>query len=121
MNNLFLWLYIADLMEVANVVCILSAFAAFVSSIAWFIGIGEAVNQTDEKEKNRIKSIVRPFKCASIICLCVSILLAVLPSKKTIYMTLGANVSGEVVNSATGKKALKVLNQKLDKLIEDEE
>lgn len=121
MNNLFLWLYIADLMAVAKVVCILSTFAAFVSLVTWFIGIAEAKNQTNENEKNRIKSIVRLFKCASIICLCVSILLAVLPSKKTIYLTLGANVSGEIVNSETGRKALKVLNQKLDKLIEDEE
>ena len=124
MKDIFLWLYIADLMQVAIVVSALAFFAFVLSLIAYFIAAAEKasierVGGLPESDLIRMNVWMRNVKRLALISIFVSAITAIMPTPKTIYMGLGFNVSGELINSETGQKALKALNVKLDKIIEE--
>lgn len=124
MKDIFLWLYIADLMQVAVVVSNLAFFVFVLSLVVWFISAAEksSIEQTGgrpESDLIRMSAFVQNSKRVALISIFVSAITAIMPTPKTIYMGLGLNVSGEMIKSETGQKALKALNAKLDEIIEE--
>lgn len=48
----------------------------------------------------------------------IALIATVVPSSKTIYMMLGVSESKHFVNSETGDKVIKILNKKLDEMMD---
>lgn len=111
-------IYLIDVIE--NLAClslialILAVFAAFIS--------GMTAASTTWRECEAEKKI---FKVSSIIVCITALFLVFLPAKKTMYLMVGAYAVERVVETPEakefGSKLLKVVNSKLDEMIEKED
>lgn len=109
-------IYLIDIIE--NLGCL--AFIALLG--ASLVAILSGITCTDDW-KDRTKE-TRIFKTSSIIVLIAAFFLVFLPAKKTIYLMIGAYAVEHVVETPEakefGSKLLKVVNSKLDEMIEKE-
>ena len=119
--TLFLILWLADLCDNVGI-----AFIAimFIGILAVIVTVMLAAEDVDEPiEETRRKVFVKYFKVYGILLLIVGIITFILPSSKTIYIATGINAVTEatktVAESDTAKKAVELLNIKLDEYLKD--
>ena len=109
MNNLSLFLYLADVIGNFQAFFVVSATVAVgVSLLVLFVAL-------EEEDFNR-----KPLITTLFVGLFFFFLAAFLPSKETIYLIAGSEAGEVVVNSEQGKEILdgisKVINSQLEKL-----
>ena len=105
--------------DVLSNLSVLAFITFIISAIVLFImlmGCGE--NNWRYDEQNKL------FKKAFIVILSVSTLMVFIPDKKTMYLMVGAYATEKIVETPEakefGNKLLNVVNNKLDKMLEDE-
>ena len=133
MDNLFWLLYLGDVVESLHAVFSvigglslgLGLFAALIFALMYYRASTEP---PDDKKAQRLKNLslsqygkVTKSILIGIICLFLS---AFTPSKQTIYIYVGASATIDLANKAVdsnlGKKTLKLLENKIDKALEEE-
>jgi len=110
-------IYLIDVLEnlgcLVFIALLISAFAAFISGM---------MMTEDWRDTTNTK---RTFKSACITIAVCSLFLVFIPAKKTMYLMVGAYAVERVVETPEakefGSKLLKVVNSKLDEMIEKED
>lgn len=106
------WLYLVDFLAKCSVFCSIGILLSCVVLIISLVGM--AIERED-RPWNFVKN--------KLWILCVMVLaLIVIPSEKTMYLMLSSKMMGEVMDndkvSGIGQKSLKLLEQKLDEILE---
>lgn len=125
MNNIFYWLWLADALDAISGISLLVVIGY---SLFFFFTCCAFIACWDESYPTqyikRILDTLIPYKKFLVILLCplvlAFVLIVTLPSKTTIYVSLGASVTADIGQSSTGQKALQLLNNKLDDLLNQE-
>lgn len=119
--TLFLILWFADICDNVG-----KAFLAIVllGIISVMVTVMLAAEDADEPiEETRRKVFVKYFKVYGLLLLIVGIITFITPSSKTIYIATGINAVTEatktVAESDTAKKAVELLNIKLDEYLKE--
>ena len=119
--TLFLILWFADICDSVG-----SAFIAivFIGVMSVIVTVMLASEDADEPiEETRRKVFVKYFKVYGLLLLIVGTIAFILPSSKTIYIATGINAITEttktVAESDTAKKAVELLNIKLDEYLKE--
>lgn len=122
MSAIMWFLYLAD---VVNSIGFISGLAVFITTVAICVTaliftIAYCNGDIDEDKKTFFTKAVRKF---SIILLVSIVFNVVTPSKNTIYMMLGVQVTGNLIQEASKspitEKALQLLESKLDEAIKE--
>ncbi len=127
MNNLFYWLWLADIFDAISGLSLLIVLGYFISFGVCFIAFcmswsgSESLSEFTNSVSDRLSKYKRIFKVLLLPLLISLILVIALPSKKTIYISLGASVTADLAENSTAQKALQLLNNKLDDLLVQEE
>ena len=119
--TLFLILWLADICDSIG-----KAFLAIVllGIISVMVTVMLAAEDVDEPiEETRRKVFVKYFKVYGLLLLIIGTITFITPSSKTIYIATGINAVTEatktVAESETAKKAIELLNIKLDEYLQD--
>ena len=119
--TLFLILWFADLCDNVG-----TAFIAimFIGILAVIVTVMLAAEDVDEPiEETRRQAFIKYFKVYGLLLLIVGAIAFILPSSKTIYIATGINAVTEatktVAESDTAKKAVELLNIKLDEYLKE--
>lgn len=119
--TLFLILWLADICDNVG-----TAFAAimFIGMIALVLIIMLVDEDPDESiEETRRRACIKYLKIYGLLLLIVGTIAFILPSSRTIYIATGINAVTEatktVAESDTAKKAVELLNIKLDEYLKD--
>ena len=119
--NLFLILWLADICDNVSIAFVLIMFiglvVVLVTAMVTDENLGEPIEETQRK------AFIKYFKIYALLVLIVGIITFILPSSKTIYIATGINAVTEatktVAESDTAKKAVELLNIKLDEYLKD--
>ena len=119
--SLFLILWLADICDNVS-----TAFIAimFIGILAVIVTVMLAAEDVDEPiEETRRQAFIKYFKVYGLLLLIVGAIAFILPSSKTIYIATGINAVTEatktVAESDTAKKAVELLNIKLDEYLKE--
>jgi quinol-cytochrome oxidoreductase complex cytochrome b subunit len=119
--NLFLILWLADICDNVGTAFVLSMFIGviivLVTAMLTDENLGEPIEETQRK------AFTKYFKIYVLLILILGIIAFILPSSKTIYIATGINAITEttktVAESDTAKKAVELLNIKLDEYLKE--
>ena len=119
--NLFLILWLADICDNVSIAFVLIMFiglvVVLVTAMVTDENLGEPIEETQRK------AFIKYFKIYALLVLIVGIITFILPSSKTIYIATGINAVTEatktVAESDTAKKAVELLNIKLDEYLKE--
>jgi len=119
--TLFLILWLADL---CDSMAMALALLIIVGAGALIVTMMLTPEDVDEPiEETRRKVFVKFFKIYGILLLIVGTITFITPSSKTIYIATGINAIAQttktVADSETAKKAIELLNIKLDEYLQD--
>ena len=127
MNNIFYWLWLADAFEAISGLSgllVLGYGLAFVFCVfVFFVTCSEGDSLSEHacyvsNTLSQHKKICKVLLCPLLISL---VFVVALPSKTTIYASLGMSVTADLVQNPTAQKALRLLNNKLDDLLQEKE
>ena len=119
--TLFLILWLADICDSISTAFVLTMFigviVVLVTSLLTEENLGEPIEETQRR------AFIKYFKIYALLVLILGIIAFILPSSKTIYIATGINAITEttktVAESDTAKKAIELLNVKLDEYLKD--
>lgn len=111
MDNLALWIYLAGMANGAKTILV----AALLLSITLLVGVF-VLDDDDEVQIKNPRVLVKRFLSFIIFA---SFLFVIIPSKQTIYLMVGITAFEDVAQTPELSKARKVLNQELDKMLEE--
>lgn len=120
MNTLSWWIYLAD---VLGGVELLFGFIAVTSlGAAVFLLIIGLEHFSDMYSLSEIKlpQIKRGFRLCVIIFFLSALTVVAIPTKKTVYLIIGSEMTGDISVTPEFEKARKILNNKLDELLKQE-
>lgn len=119
MNSISWFLYLAETIGTINVVSGIFLFLSISATCICGIIYANTYDCSRHEGLTRFaKSWGERFSYLSVGLLFLTILV---PSQKTLYLILASEAGEEVVTSDTGQKALNVINQKLDEMLEETE
>lgn len=127
MSNLFYWLWLADVFDAISGISLLIVIAygtvliLCVSIFCMSWPDGTPLSEHIDSVLNTLNKHKRVYKISLLPLLLSIIFMVALPSKTTIYVSLGASVTADLTENPTTQKALKLLNTKLDDLLGKEE
>lgn len=114
--SLFFILWLADFLFALKIVCVMVGICL----VSFLIVTVACTDGYSSVESGYMKKLYKFFAWMGVIF--TATLLA--PKASTIYISLGANaienISPEIANSESGKKAIKYLNMKLDEAISED-
>lgn len=127
MSNLFYWLWLADAFDAISRISLLIVIAygivltlcVSIFFISW--SDRETLTSHIDNVSSALSRHKKAYKLLLLPLLFSIIFMIVLPSKTTIYVSLGASVTADLTENPTAKKALLLLNNKLDDLLGKEE
>ncbi len=119
--SLFLILWFADLCDNVAKTLLIFIFIGIVLLLISAMLISDAPSK--QIEENYKKTFIKYFKKYGLLLLIIASINFIFPSSKTVYIATGINAVTEatktVAESATAKKAIELLNIKLDEYLKD--
>lgn len=119
--TLFLILWLADICDNVSTAFVLIMFIGLVIVLVTAMVTSENLGEPIEETQRRV--FIKNFKIYALLVLIVGAIAFILPSSKTIYIATGINAVTEatktVAESDTAKKAVELLNIKLDDYLKE--
>lgn len=119
--TLFLILWLADICDNVGKAFLAIMLIGILAVMAVAMLVGENFGESIEETRRRI--FIKYFKVYGLLLLIVGTIAFILPSSKTIYIATGINAVTEatktVAESDTAKKAVELLNIKLDEYLKE--
>lgn len=119
--TLFLILWFADICDSVGTAFVLIMFIGILVVMITAMTTDEALGEPIEETQRKV--FIKYFKIYALLVLILGIIAFILPSSKTIYIATGINAITEttktVAESDTAKKAVELLNIKLDEYLKE--
>jgi len=122
MNSISWFLYAVDVLGGISKIVEILGFCVGVGTVLYLIAMAviHVDIYDDDKQKIHIAQVWKQLKINIKIFLIASLIGAVIPSSKTMYLIMGSEVSEEIVTSETGQRVQDAINKKLDEYLSDE-
>ena len=119
--SIAMFIYLADVLPgLARYLSALTFFGCFISLV--ILGVCTMIYCEDKNgtKKHLTSKGFRIVKITFPLLLTLGLLSNAIPSEKTMYMMAGASVTAQAIESETGKRVVKKLEQKLDEVLKTE-